>query len=210
MPRQPRLLLSQSYYHIMTRGNNKNIVFKCDADYQYYLSLILRYKAEHSFELYHYCLMSNHTHFLVKTKKAKNFSVFMKKINLAYFHHYRQEYGWIGHFWQGRYKSKPVGRDEYFIEAGKYIELNPVRKGIVNNPDNYPYSSYRYYAYGDNNQLITEDVFYCEMGKSNKDCQEKYKELIVSEIMISNYKKTVWGTPKECYKESQKIKRYLK
>ena len=121
MPRHSRLLLSQSYYHIMTRGNNKNIVFRCHEDYLYFLELISRYKLEHSFDLYHYCLMPNHVHLLVKTNKASDFSTFMKKLNLAYFHHFRQEYGWIGHFWQDRYKSQAVGKDAYFIQCGKYI-----------------------------------------------------------------------------------------
>ena len=76
MPRPPRLLLSQSYYHIMTRGNNRHTVFESDEDYLYYLDLMFKYKLEHPFDLYHYCLMSNHTHFLVKTNKAGDFSTF--------------------------------------------------------------------------------------------------------------------------------------
>src|SRR3989304_4426791 len=100
MPRPPRLLLSQSYYHIMTRGNNRNTVFRSDDDYYYYLELITKYKEKHPFDLYHYTLMPNHTHFLVKTNHASDFSTFMKKLNLAYFHRYRQNYSWVGHFWQ--------------------------------------------------------------------------------------------------------------
>lgn len=160
MPRPPRLLLSQSFYHTMTRGNNRHKVFKSDADYQYFLELLAKYKSEHPFDLYHYLLMPSHTHMLVKTNKASDFSTFMKRLNLAYFHHYRQSYGWVGHFWQGRFKSQPVGKGEYFIQCGKYIELNAVRAGLVEKPEDHSCSSYRHYALGDKNPLLTDDLFY--------------------------------------------------
>src|SRR3990167_5716231 len=187
MPRTPRLLLPSSNYHIMTRGNNRNIVFKSENDYEYYLYLLRKYKEELPFDLYHYCLMSNHVHLLVRTRKAKDFSLFMKKINLAYFHYFRQHYGWIGHFWQDRYKSQPVGKDEYFIQCGKYIELNPVRKKIIDDPADYRYSSYKYYAYGEKNDLITTDMMYDDESASSKDKQENYRNMLVDEIIVSSY-----------------------
>ena len=98
MLRPPRLLLNHSYYHIMTRGNNRHTVFKDDKDFKSYLDLIERFKVDHPFDLFHYCLMNNHVHMLVKTNKASNFSNFMKRLNLAYFHHYRNAYGWSGYF----------------------------------------------------------------------------------------------------------------
>ncbi len=142
MPRKKRFLLSKSYYHIINRGNNRNPIFKCDADFLYFLELILKYKLEHSFELYQYCLMSNHVHFQIQTKKALDFLKFMQKSNLAYFHHYNREYSWVGHFWQDRFKSQAIGKDAYFIQCGKYIELNPVRASIVREPEEYHFSSW--------------------------------------------------------------------
>jgi len=162
MPRQPRFLLSQSYYHIITRGNNRNTIFKEKEDYFYFLKLIAKYKKEHPFDLYHYCLMPNHVHLLIQTRNAKDFSVFMKKLNLSYYHYFKKKYGWIGHFWQNRFKSQPVGKDEYFIQCGKYIELNPIRANIVKDPKDYPYSSYNYYANSKENNLLTDDFFYEE------------------------------------------------
>lgn len=207
MPRAQRFLLSQSYYHIMTRGNNRNIVFKSNEDYQYYLKLISKYKLEHPFDLYHYCLMPNHTHFLIQTKKAFDFSVFMKKLNLAYFHHYRQEYSWIGHFWQDRFKSQAVGKDVYFIQCGKYIELNPVRFNIVEKPEEYRYSSYLYYADGKPNHLITLDFMYKEMGNDNIERQKQYQKLIIDQIIEESYNKNTWGSDQQRYQEMQKIRR---
>ncbi len=205
MPRPPRLLLSQSYYHIMTRGNNKKIVFKKADDYLYYLHLIEKYKKELPFNLFHYCLMPTHVHQLVRTKDAKDFSVYMKKINLAYFHYYRQHYGWIGHFWQDRFKSQPIGKDSYFIQCGKYIEENPVRKELVINPEDYPYSSYRFYANGEKNDLLTEDILYQDLGKNKLERMKKYKKLMIDEVILESYKKPIWGSDYQRYHEQRKV-----
>ncbi|HOX41832.1 MAG TPA: transposase [bacterium] len=209
MPRPPRLLLSQSYYHVMTRGNNRHSVFEFADDYYYYLDLIGKYKGEHPFDLFHYCLMPNHTHFLVKTNKATDFSTFMKRLNLAYFHYYRKQYDWIGHFWQDRFKSQFVGKDSYFIQCGKYIELNPVRAGMANAPEEYQYSSYRYYSQGQKNSLISRDIFYDEMGNDEKERQENYRKITIDDIVVSNYLKPVWGSDHQRYNETKKIKNHL-
>jgi putative transposase len=206
MPRPPRQLLSHSCYHIITRGNNRHDVFKNDEDYIYFLDLLKRFKAEHPFDLFHYCLMSNHVHMLVKTNKDSDFSTFMKKLNLAYFHHYRNNYGWTGHFWQDRFKSQAVGKDEYFIQCGKYIELNPVRAGIVETPGKYPYSSFGHYAEGNISQIIANDFVYETLGSTNSDRQKAYRELVINETITNSYKKNVWGTNRQIYQENRKSK----
>lgn len=206
MPRPARLLLSQSYYHIITRGNNRNTVFRFDIDYLYYLDIMTKYKQELPFDLYHYCLMPNHIHLLVRTRNSHDFSLFMKKLNLSYFHYYRKRYGWVGHFWQDRFKSQPVGKDSYFIQCGKYVELNPVRASLVTSPELYNFSSYHYYAFGKNNELITPDFFYNDLGKTDAEKQEKYRKLVVGDIAVSNYKERTWGSDQQRYNEAKKIK----
>jgi len=205
MPRSPRLLLSQSYYHIMTRGNNRNIIFKKSQDYQYFIKRIKKYKKESPFDLYHYCLMPTHTHFLIRTRKSKEFSQFMKKLNLAYIYYYKFNYGWDGHFWKGRFKSQPVGKDEYFIQCGKYIELNPVRAKIVEDPGDYSYSSYNFYIKNLKNDLLTEDIFYKSLGSNNIQRQKAYKKLLIDGKIIKNYKSDVWAFGGQKYNEAKKI-----
>ena len=210
MPRPPRLLLSHSYYHIMARGNNRHWIFKNNSDYQYYIELINRFKTELPFDLYHYCLMPNHIHFLVKIQNAHNFSNFMKKLSLAYFYHYKELYSWVGHLWQDRFKSQPVGKDEYFIQCGKYIELNPVRKNLVEKPEEYPFSSYQYYAFGKNNILLTEDLFYSDLGKSKITRQKNYQNLIIGDLVKESYAKKVWASKPQSNNEKVKINYHLK
>lgn len=210
MPRPPRLLLSQSYYHIMVRGNNRNRIFRRSSDYYKYLELIARYKIEHPFKLFHYCLMPNHAHLLVKTNKATDFASFMKKLGLAYMYHYKREYGWIGHFWQDRYKSQPVGKDEYFIQCGKYIELNPVHAGLVKLPQEYEFSSFRFYSQGLSSYLLTTDPFYKDMGKTSNDRKSQYLNLVISDYVNESYLKQTWGSPSQRYNENKKIKNKLR
>lgn len=206
MPRSPRFLLHKSYYHIMTRGNNRNIVFRQDEDYRYFIELIKRFKKELPFNLYHYCLMPNHTHFLIQTNKAEDFSLMMKKLNLSYFFYYKKKYGWIGHFWQDRFKSQPVGKDDYFIQCGKYIELNPTRARIVDKPDEYLYSSFNYYAFGKIDSLLTEDFIYHGLSKDITKRQKIYKELVIGNEIADSYKKKEWGSGYQRYNEAKKIK----
>jgi putative transposase len=210
MPRQPRFLLSQTYYHIINRGNNRDVIFKENDDYLYFLELISRHKEEHWFSLYHYCLMPNHIHFLVRTGDASGFSVFMKKLNLSFYSYFNKKYEFVGHLWQNRYKSQPVGKDEYFIQCGKYIELNPVRAKIVKHPSEYSFSSYNYYAKGKKDELITENFFYKELGESVKERQKNYQSLIIDEVIQGSYKKDAWGSDIQRYREIQKVKRKIK
>lgn len=211
MPRPPRLLLPKSFYHVMTRGNNKKQVFRSDADYQYYLARLSLYKNQHPFDLYHYCLMPNHTHFLIQTKNAFDFAQFMKKLNLSYFHYYRGKYGWVGHFWQDRYRSQPVGKDAYLIQCGKYIELNPVRQGLVKAPEEYRYSSHGYYQAGEPNNLITADIFYKSLGRSALERQKEYTKLIMGESLLASYKQVVWaGSSQQRNNEKGKLRYHLK
>ena len=204
------MFLSQSYYHIIARGNNRLEIFKVKNDFQYYLDLISRYKPNHPFDLFHYCLMPNHIHFLIKTNKASDFSNFMKRMNLAYFYHYKTLYGWVGHLWQDRFRSQLVGKDEYFIQCGKYIELNPIRAKLVQKPEDYRWSSYNFYTQGEDNNLITEDLFYQDLGKNILERQLKYSKIMIDEIVLKNYSKIVWGTDYQKHQENKKIKYNLK
>ena len=189
----------------MARGNNRMVIFKTDADYLKYFELIIRFKNELPFDLYHYCLMPNHNHMLVKTRRAEDFSMFMKKLNLAYFYYFKKHYGWVGHLWQDRFKSQPVGKDEYFIQCGKYIEFNSVRAGLAIEPSRYSYSSYKYYVLGQSDDLLTEDIFYRSLGKSAKVRQQKYSELVIGERIVDSYKKQIWGSGIQRYNEKRKI-----
>lgn len=186
MPRQPRFLPPDNYYHIINRGNNHTSIFTCEEDFSFYLEKLKELKQEHPFDLFHYCLMETHIHLLVKINKKSDFSNFSKRLNLSYSSYFRRNYGFIGHFWQGRFKSQLISSDPYLLQCGKYIELNPYKAGIVENPEDYSWSSYRYYSLGEYNSLITEDIFYQDLGLNSKERQHNFKKLVI-EPAVSEY-----------------------
>lgn len=163
----------------MNRGNNHMSIFTRDDDFRFYLKKLAELKAEYPFELYHYCLMQTHSHFLVKITRRSDFSNFSKRLNLSYSSYYQRAYGLVGHLWQGRFKSQLISNDPYFIQCGKYIELNPVEADMVKNPEDYPWSSYRYYALAEENDLITKNIFYNELGTNNKERRKEYRNMVI-------------------------------
>ncbi len=143
MPNVPRVLVENACYHLNVRGNQKQRTFLVEKDFQEYLARLKTYKNKYDFKLYGYCLMPNHIHLLGQPKQAKDLSKFMQGINLSYTTYFNEKYTKVGHLWQGRFKSKVIVKDQYLLDCINYIELNPVRAGIVNTPSEYPWSSYR-------------------------------------------------------------------
>jgi putative transposase len=158
MPRTARIAPKELIYHVLTRGNNRQDIFLDDHDFQKYLDIILKYKEKYIFKLYHYVLMTNHVHLVIEpTEKGGELSQIMKGINLSYAQHYKVKYKHIGHFWQDRYKSIIISKDRYLLSCGSYVELNPVRAGLVKDPKAYPWSSYNALAYGKKNILLDKN-----------------------------------------------------
>ncbi len=151
MPRQARLLLDNGCYHVITRGNQRQTIFKEQDDFNIYLELLYRYKKRYNSKIYGFCLMNNHVHLVMESDKL---SKAMHGINLSYAQYFKYKYRTIGHFWQDRYKSFVIQRDRYIINCITYIEYNPVRAEIVSRPEDYPWSSYTARILGKSNKLL--------------------------------------------------------
>ena len=182
MPQIFRILPEEGVLHILTRGNNRQKVFEDNHDYKTYLKFIKIYKQENKISIYHYCVMPNHVHLIVAITQDSELSKFMKQLNLAYLHHHKKRYGYLGHLWQGRYKSLIISEDEYLITCGRYIELNPVKAGIVKDPKEYEYSSYNAYAYGRKDEIVEYSPMYLELGKTTKERKQNYRHDIKGEL----------------------------
>jgi len=143
MARSSRIFVDNACYHIIARGNQQQNIFLCAEDYEKYLSMVKKAKRKYGIFLYAYCLMTNHVHLLIEAIKSKNMSKFMHWISRGYTAYFNAKYGKTGHLWQGRFQSRPIVKGQYLINAAVYIENNPVRAGIVNDPADYPWSSYR-------------------------------------------------------------------
>jgi len=175
MPRIPRTYAPDGVYHILSRGNNRARIFHDHHDYRSFLQIVGHYKKVFGFKLYHYCLMPNHVHFTIQPNSEM--PKFMQRIKLTYSKVFRDRYAFVGHVWQGRYKSLHIDNDAYLLACGNYIEMNPVRAGLVTKPENWPYSSYRFYAYGEKNTLVDMDPLYLSLGQTPAERQSRYRSL---------------------------------
>ena len=161
MPNGPRLLLDNVCYHITTRGNHKQCIFKDARDHKKYMDRLRKYKRKYHFLLYAYCLMPNHIHLLGEIKKTSDLSRFMSSLQRSYTAYFNEKYATVGHLCQGRFKSKVIGKDAYLIDCISYIEANPVKADMINSIQEYKWSSYLERALGENedNPSLDELVF---------------------------------------------------
>lgn len=108
----------------------------------------------------------------------------MKQLNLCYFNYYKKKYDYSGHLWQGRFKSNIIETDSYLLQCGKYIELNPVRAGIVNLPEEYRFSSYNHYAKGIPDSVVTKNPVYIGLSESSEERRKQYIEFVVDNSIM--------------------------
>ncbi len=158
MPTGPRLLLANACYHIITRGNQRQQIFRDKEDHLAYLLRLRRYKKRYGFLLYGFCLMPNHIHMVGEPKELTNLAKFMQTLTRSYTAYFNKRYNKVGHLWQGRFKSKVIVKDNYLIDCTHYIELNPVRANMVKAASDYQWSSYRERVLlkGTNGKLLDE------------------------------------------------------
>jgi REP element-mobilizing transposase RayT len=145
MARQLRIEFPGAFYHVTSRGNERKAIFKSQRDREKFLSYLETASQRYGAIIHVYCLMNNHYHILIETPLG-NLSQIMQHINGAYTTYFNVKRARAGHLFQGRYKSILVEVDEYAKELSRYIHLNPVRARIVDNPEDYQWSSYPYYA----------------------------------------------------------------
>ena len=179
VPRIARTAPRGHVYRVLTRRNNRQDVFEDDNDFKRYPDLLLRYKEKYQFKLYHYVLMTNHVHLVIEPSgDGGSLSEIMKGINLAYAQHYKRKYRHTGHFWQDRYKSIIISKDEYLLACGSYVELNPVRAKMAEDPKDYRWSSYTAYAYGKRDVLVDKHPVYLQLSGDEGERRRKYREFV--------------------------------
>lgn len=143
MARQARERCESGVYHIVTRGINRQNIFCDKDDYQRFLETLERVKTD-KFEVYGYCLMSNHVHLLIHERNEEIHQI-MKRIGASYAWWYNVKYQRTGHLFQGRYKSECIKDNEYLLTVIRYIHNNPVKAGMVSKPEDYCWSSIQAY-----------------------------------------------------------------
>lgn len=185
MPRTARIAPKEFVYHILARGNNKQDIFKDEEDFKQYIDILLKYKSKYNYKLYHYVLMTNHVHLVIEpTETGGELSQIMKGINLSYAQYFKKKFNYTGHFWQDRFKSIIISKDEYLLACGSYVELNPVRAGMVKDPKDYPWSSYAANAYGGKDDLLDQHIIFDKL--STEETVRKEYRTFVEQMLKKN------------------------
>jgi len=182
MARLPRFVIPGQAQHVIQRGNNRDVIFVADEDYQYYLKKLGDACKKYECELHAYVLMTNHVHLLITPNTAHGISKVMQTIGRYYVQYFNYQYQRTGTLWEGRYKATLIDSEDYLLRCSRYIELNPVRAGMVKVPADYPWSSYHFNALGRENKLITPHAIYNALGVSNEKRRLNYHALFKEHI----------------------------
>ena len=186
MARPLRIEYPGAFYHVTSRGNEKKDIFKSAADREKFLFYLASACARYGAEIHAYCLMTNHYHLMLETPFA-NLSLVMKYINSSYTTYFNIKSKRVGHLLQGRYKAILVEADAYAAELSRYIHLNPVRAGMVKSPEEYRWSSCRFYTDGGEPLWLTTRFIFGYFGTEVPESRRKYRSYINEKIGVENY-----------------------
>lgn len=178
MPKSKMVWESGMIYHVTTRGNRRNDIFRDEEDFQVSLTMLennLIYYSTLNYQLVTYCLMDNHVHLMIKTDKEP-LRKFMARLNSMYTRYFNKKYNYIGHLFQARYYSEIIEDDMQMLENSRYIYLNPVKARMVQWPTEYKWSAYSMFIGEKQDKLIDTDIIlnYFQYGRGF----ELYKEFI--------------------------------
>lgn len=188
MSRLPRMVIPGQPQHVIVRGNNRSEIFCCEADYRFYLEKLQAACKKHDCQIHAYVLMTNHIHLLMTPFAADSLGKTMQMLGRYYVQYFNYCYQRTGTLWEGRYKATLIDSDSYLLTCMRYIELNPLRAGMVADPAEYPWSSYRFNAQGETDDVITPHFECQRLGKDDKMRQAAYRMLFnqaISETRIN-------------------------
>lgn len=186
MARLPRFVIPGQPQHVIVRGNNRTEIFCADADYQFYLEKLQQAYDKHNCQLHAYVLMTNHVHLLITPQEEDGIGKVMQMLGRYYVQYYNYTYQRTGTLWEGRYKATLIDSETYLLTCMRYIELNPVRAGMVSHPSEYPWSSYHCNALGQRNELVTPHSEYLRLDKTDEARQAAYRQLFKHRIPESS------------------------
>jgi len=186
MPRTARIVINSYPHHIIQRGHNRQVVFASDEDYLYYLDNLREWKAKLGCKVYAYCLMTNHVHLVIDPgEDEKSLALLMKRVAGRQTRYANKIEKRTGTLWEGRYKSSTISTNEYLLACCRYVELNPVRAGMVPDPGEYRWSSYNAKIDIEKAGWLDTDPCYLAFGRTSSKRADKYRKWVKEEIADS-------------------------
>jgi len=182
MPRRPRSDLAGFPLHVIQRGNNRAPCFLSDPDRLAYLGSLGRYALRHEVAVHAWVLMSNHVHLLLTAPAPANVSRLLQAVGRSYVRRFNDTYERSGTLWEGRFRACAVHAEDYLLACMRYIELNPVRAGLADDPSNYRWSSYGGNALAREDPLLSEHALFLRLGRTPAERSRAYRELFQGQI----------------------------
>jgi len=191
MPRIARAIAVGFPHHITQRGNNQQRVFTSKSDYKTYLSLLEKYSKKFGLEIWAYCLMPNHLHLVAVPKNPDSMSGVFHTVGTLYSQYFNHRKNRKGHVWQSMFFSCVLG-ETHLYTAVRYVEMNPVKAGIIDNPEDYRWSSAQVHVNRKLDNLLPGESYLISEIKDWKNFLSEYEDgRIVKEIKSS----TISGRP---------------
>lgn len=185
MARLPRYVIPGQPQHIIQRGNNRQAIFAAEADYRFFRDALVEAAARHGLAIHAYVWMTNHVHLLATPMLEDSIGKTFQSAGRRYVQYFNYAYKRSGTLWEGRYRATVVDSERYLLTLMRYIELNPLRAGMVAAPQDYPWSSYRRNALGEggpNAAWLVQHEEYARLGLDNSSRQNAYRALFASAI----------------------------
>ncbi len=182
MPRRSRIIVPGVPLHIIQRGNNRQPCFFTDEDYQHYLEWLKEYSKSTGCSIHAFVLMTNHVHLLLTPQGNESVGVLMKRLGQRYVQYINRTYMRTGTLWEGRFRSSVIEQESYLFLCQRYIELNPVRAGMVDHPGQYRWSSYRQNGQGERFEVIDPHELYLNLAEDHEERLLAYRELFRHEL----------------------------
>ncbi len=178
MARFARVSVAGYPYHVIQRGNNRQRIFSADIDREFMRDLLAENAVRFDVAIHAYVLMDNHFHLLLTPNSADGLPKMMQAVGRNYVRYFNDKYQRSGTLWEGRYKSALVQTERYLMACMVYLDLNPVRAGIVSRPEDFAWSSHAHYAGVRNDNMVTPHALVWELGNTPFDRESRYRDLV--------------------------------
>jgi putative transposase len=178
MARLPRLTVPGYPHHIIQRGNNRQAIFSTPADYEMLLALLHENAQKFGVAVHAYVLMTNHFHLLATPETADGLPLMMQAVGRRYVRYFNDAQGRSGTLWEGRYRSTVIQTDRYLLACMAYIDLNPVRAGLVREAKDYAWSSHGHYIGQRDDKLVSPHALFWALGNTPFAREAAYADLV--------------------------------
>ena len=180
--RRERFFMRGMALHVTQRGNNRTVTFRKQSDYEMFLLFLRLTTARYDLQLHAYALMSNHFHLMVTPESLDQLSRAMQSLGRRYVRFFNDRYKRTGTLWEGRYRTALIANERYWLACLRYIEMNPVRGGLVPSPELYKWSSCRAHALGTPDVLLASHAIYEGLRKTSDRRQEVWRGICAQTV----------------------------